>query len=110
MAPDPGPGIDGREPPARRQVETLGVADVVVSILEARKDKPWATAAAVVRQRRVDTVHVRVILMESASAPSPGPGGAGQEGRTEVIGEFAARRLGEDLITAFGLKDVIILS
>jgi hypothetical protein len=53
---------------------------------------------------------VRVILMESASAPSPDPGGAGQEGRTEVIGEFAARRLGEDLITAFGLKDVIILS
>jgi hypothetical protein len=111
MEPDPDPaGIDGREPSARRQVETLGVADVVVSILEARKEKPWANAAAVWRQRRGDIVHVRVILMESASAPSPGPGGAGQEGRTEVIREFAARRLGEDLITAFGGKDVIILS
>jgi hypothetical protein len=110
MEPDPGPGIDGREPSARRQVETLGVADVVVSILEARKAKPWANAAAVWRQRRGDTVYVRVILMESASAPSPDPGGAGQEGRTEVIGEFAARRLGDDLVTAFGAKDVIVLS
>ncbi|MGD0704134.1 MAG: hypothetical protein ABSA02_30155 [Trebonia sp.] len=110
MAPDPGPGIDGRPPPARRQVETLGVADVVVSILEARKEKPWANAAAVWRQHRGGTVYVRVILMESASAPSPAPGEAGQEGRAEVIGEFAARRLGEDLITAFGAKDVIILS
>ena len=62
MEPDPDPaGIDGREPSARRQVETLGVADVVVSILEARKDKPWATAAAVWRQHRGDPVYVRVI-------------------------------------------------
>jgi hypothetical protein len=82
----------------------------VVSILEARKEKPWANAAAVWRQRRGDIVYVRVILMESASAPSPGPAGAGQEGRTEVVWEFAARCLGEDLITAFGVKDVIILS
>ena len=110
MEPDPeAAGIDGREPSAR-PVETLGVADVVVSILEARKDEPWATAAAVVRQHRGGRVLVRVILMEGAPAPSSDPGGAGQEGRTEVVGEFAARRLGEDLITAFGAKDVIILS
>jgi hypothetical protein len=120
MAPDPGPGSDGREPPAWRQVETLGVADVVVCILQARKERPWASAAGVWRQHRGGTVYVRVILLESAPAPSssaasfsaasPDAGAAGQDERSEVIGEFAARRLGADLVTAFGAKDVIVLS
>ncbi len=106
MSPDPGRGCAGGEPPAWRQVDTLGVADVVVTILEARKSKPWASAAAVWRERRDGTVYVRVILLESASPPSPGHG----EGRSEVVGEFAAGRLNEDLVTAFGARDVIILS
>jgi hypothetical protein len=110
MAADPGAGIDGVESPAPRQVETLGVADVVVSILEARKEKPWASAAAVWRWRRGGTVCVRVILLEHAPAPGPDEGAQELQGRTEVIGEFAARRLGGDLVTAFGAKDVIVLS
>jgi len=110
MASGPGVGIDGGEPSALRPVETLGVADVVVSIVKARRDKPWATAAAVSRQPRGDTVYVRVILLDGVSGPPPGEGAADQKGRAEVIAEFAARRLGEDLVTAFGARDVIILT
>src|SRR5450756_2897924 len=60
MAPDPDPGIDGGEFLGWRQVETLGVADVVMSILEARKEMPWASAAAVSRQHHDNAIYVQV--------------------------------------------------
>jgi hypothetical protein len=95
---DPG---DEQPPPGRLAVDTLGVSDVVVAILEARKTKPWATAAHVYREQRDDVVYVSVTLLEDPSAaPS---------GRREVVAAFAASRLGQDLATAFGPKDVIIL-
>jgi hypothetical protein len=111
MAADPGPGIDGGEPspPGWRQVETLKVADVVMSILQARKATPWASAAAVWRQHRGSIVYVLVTLLERPPPPRPGDGQADADGRAQVIAEFAARRLGEDLATAFGANDVIIL-
>jgi hypothetical protein len=108
MAPDPDPGIDGGEFLGWRQVETLGVADVVMSILEARKEMPWASAAAVSRQHRDNAIYVQVSLFESASA-SPGTRSTHQDGRIQLIAGFAARQLGEELVTAFGDKDVIIL-
>jgi hypothetical protein len=96
---DADPGDE--QPPSRLAVETLGVSDVVVAILEARKTKPWATAAHVSREQRDDVVYVSVTLLEDPSAaPS---------GRREVVAAFAASRLGQDLATAFGSKDVIIL-
>ena len=75
-----------------------------MTILEARKTMPWATAASVSREIHRDRVHVRVRLLESSS-PSDGR----LEGHGEVVAAFTARRLGEDLATAFGQKDVIIL-
>jgi hypothetical protein len=80
-----------------------------MSILEARKAMPWASAAAVRRQHRGSTVHVFVTLLEGPASPQRGDGQADADGRAQVIAEFAARRLGEDLATAFGAKDVIIL-
>jgi hypothetical protein len=97
---------DGQPPPSWQAVESLGVPEIVVAILEARKTKPWATAAHVSREQRDDLVYVRVTLLEK---PSAAGGLADKSGRGEVIAAFAAYRLSEDLALAFGKKDVIIL-
>jgi hypothetical protein len=96
----PGDGGSAGLPPA----ESLGVAEVVMTILEARKTMPRATAASVSREQRHDLLHVRVTLLESPPVSS-----AGQPGMSEVVAEFTVRRLDEDLAAAFGHKDVIIL-
>jgi hypothetical protein len=79
-----------------------------MSILKARNQMPWANAAAVSRQRRADAIYVQVSMLEHSS--SPGQPATDGDGRIEVIAGFAARRLGEELVTAFGNKDVIILN
>ncbi|GEM_PF-1542179 len=86
-----------------QSVETLGIADVVMTILQARKTMPWATAAAVSRESRGDVIHVRVSLLESSERPEDQPG------RGEVVAAFTARQLDADLAAAFGSKDAIIL-
>lgn len=96
---------DGQPLPSSPPAETLSVPDVVMTILEARRTMPWATAASVSRETARDLVHVRVTLLES----SPPSSGGRPEGRGEVVATFAVRRLGEDLALAFGEKDVIIL-
>ena len=106
------PAMDDAQPsPDRELVETLGVADIVVTILRARKTMPSATAATVSRERRGDVFHVRVSLLTDPPSPPggnrPEPGRIGGPG--EVIADFAARELGQDLIDAFGNNDVIIL-
>jgi hypothetical protein len=96
---------DAQPPPSSAPAETLSVAEVVMTILEARKTMPWATAASVSREAGRDLVHVRVTLLESSSASS----GGRSEGHGEVVATFTVRQLGEDLARAFGQKDVIIL-
>ncbi len=81
---------------------------MVMSILEARKEMPWASAAAVSRQRRGGAIYVQVSLLERASS-GPGQEATDTDGRIAVIAGFAARQLGEELVTAFGDKDVVIL-
>jgi hypothetical protein len=94
---------DGQHPPpSPPPSETLSVTQVVLAILEARKSMPWATAASISRETRGDLVCVRVRLLESTSDTAP-------EKHGEVVAVFTVRRLGEDLATAFGQKDVIIL-
>jgi hypothetical protein len=81
-----------------------------MSILEARKEMPWASAAAVSRQRRGSTTYVQVSLLErSSSSAGSGPPDTDTDGRIQVIAGFAARQIGEELATAFGDKDVVIL-
>jgi hypothetical protein len=101
----PSPSSQPAETPSSQPAETLSVAEVVMTILEARKTMPWATAASVSRETDRELVHVRVALLESSSPSS----GGRPEGRGEVVATFAVRRLGDDLALAFGEKDVIIL-
>jgi hypothetical protein len=111
------PAIDDGQPsPDWEQVETLGVAEVVMTILGARKTMPSATAATVSRERHGDAFHVRVSLVKGPpSLPDGNPRDPGSrdpgstDGPGEVIADFVARQLGKDLADAFGNNDVIIL-
>lgn len=79
-------------------MRALGVSDIVVAILEARKTRPWATAARVSREQREGRVYVRVALL-----------GDPEDDRSEIVAAFAADQLGDDLIQAFGPKTAITL-
>jgi hypothetical protein len=96
---------DGQPSPGSQSAETLSVAEIVMTILQARKTMPWATAASVSRERDRDQVHVRVTLLEGSSPSSD----ERPQKHGEVVATFTVRRLGEDLARAFGEKDVIIL-
>jgi len=93
--------------PDWQQVQTLSVADVVMTILKARKAMPSATAAAVSRARHGDGYRVLVSLLEGSQPADEDvvlPAGI-----DETVAVFVARELGKDLADAFGGKDVIIL-
>jgi hypothetical protein len=90
-------------------METLGVAEVVMTILKARKAMPAATAATVSRERHSDSVHVRVSLSDDGAADGIADGADGAEMTVTVIADFVAGRLGQDLTDAFDGKDVIVL-
>jgi hypothetical protein len=108
MSPGADPATaDGSPLPHGQQVQTLGVAEVVMTILEARKTMPSATAAAVSRDRQGAGVRVRVSLLDGTQSPD---GTAGDPGGTErLIAIFMARELSSDLADAFGPRDVITL-
>jgi len=93
--------------PDWQQVQTLGVAEIVMTILEARKTLPSATAAAVSREKHGGGFRVRVSLLEDIPSADGDPQDPGRP--QGVVAIFAARRLGQDLADAFGDKDVIIL-
>lgn len=101
------PTADGPPSPHRQQVMTLGVAEVVMTILEARKTMTSATAAAVSRDRQDGGVRVRVSLLEGTQSPDGTEGGP--DGTERVIAIFMARELSGDLADAFGTTDVITL-
>jgi hypothetical protein len=93
--------------PDWQQVQTLQVADVVMTILKARKAMPSATAAAVSRMKHGEGYRVFVSLLEGSPPADAGtlhPGGI-----DEAVAIFVACELGKDLADAFGGKDVFIL-
>jgi hypothetical protein len=106
MSPSAEPSANDEAPsPEWQQVQILGVADVVMTILQARKTMPSATAAAVSRERYGGGFRVSVRLLEDTPSPDlADPGGS----KGEVM-VFVARELRKDLTDAFGDKDVIVL-
>jgi hypothetical protein len=101
------PASGGPPSPEWQQVQTLGVAEIVMTILEARKTMPSATAAAVSREQHGGGFRVCVSLLDDIPSPDGDPPDPGlPQGVVEV---FAAQRLGQDLTDAFGDNDVIIL-
>lgn len=105
-----GPSSGDGALPDCQQVQTLRVADVVMTILKARKTMPSATAAAVSRARHDGGYRVLVSLLEGSTQGSTEADAASLE--VDIDGAaavFLARELGEDLADAFGDKDVFIL-
>jgi len=100
----PLPGDDAS--PGCQEVHTLRVADVVMTILKARKAMPSATAATVSRARDGDGYRVLVSLLEGSASADGADADGGVDGTAAV---FVARELGKDLADAFGDKDVFIL-
>lgn len=92
--------------PDWQQVQTLRVADVVMTILKARKAMPSATAAAVSRTRHGGGYRVVVNLLEGSPPADPADLDGGINGAAAI---FVAREFGKDLADAFGDKDVFIL-
>jgi hypothetical protein len=101
-----GPSSGDRALPDWQQVQTLRVADVVMTILKARKAMPSATTAAVSRARHGSGYRVLVRLLEGSTEADAAELGADVDGAAAV---FVARELGQDLADAFGDKDVFIL-
>jgi hypothetical protein len=99
----------GEQPPPAdwQQVETLSLAEVVLTILRAQSKAPLATAAAIVRDRRDEGFLVRVRLLEGTPPLAGDPGV--KEAPGTLIAAFAALHLGQELLDAFGENDVIIL-
>lgn len=107
MSPSTDPQVSGGPPSDWQHVQTLGVSEVVMTILEARKTMPSATAAAVTREKHGGGFRVRVSLLEDSPSPDGNPQDpAGTEGLAAI---FVTRQLGQDLTDAFGDKDMIIL-
>jgi hypothetical protein len=105
---DPAIGVDGSAP-GWQEVETLGLADVIMAILRGRRSVPAAKTAEVARERQPTATHVRVSLCH-APLPGPVPGGQARAAQPAVtIALFKARRLDSDLTEAFKGRDVIIL-
>ena len=100
-----GPSSGDGALPDWQQVQTLRVADVVMTILKARKAMPSATTAAVSRARHGSGYRVLVRLLEGTEADAADLE-ADIDGAAAV---FVARELGQDLADAFGDKDVFIL-
>jgi hypothetical protein len=101
-----GPSSGDAALPDWQQVQTLRVADVVMTILKARKAMPSATAAAVSRTKHGDGYRVLVSLLEASPSAEPADLDDGIDGATAI---FIARELGQDLADAFDGKDVFIL-
>jgi hypothetical protein len=102
---------DGSQPTAAWQrVETLGVAQIVVLILEARKTMPWATAATVSRERHDEAFRIRVCLLKGTPQADQADQADQAAALGKVIADFTVGRLDTDLTDAFGDKDVITLT
>ena len=96
---------DGASPDWQR-VQTLRVADVVMTILKARRAMPSATAAAVSRTRHGDGYRVLVSLLEGSPSADAADLDGGIDGAAAI---FIASELGEDLADAFGGKEGFLL-
>ncbi|HEX3516846.1 MAG TPA: hypothetical protein VHT26_22875 [Trebonia sp.] len=113
-----GPSSGNGALPDCQQVQTLRVADVVMTILKARKAMPSATAAAVSRARHDGGYRVLVSLLEGSPRSSLEGTTEGstqadaadlEVGTDRAAAVFVAHELGQDLADAFGDKDVFIL-
>ena len=98
-------GMARTDPPSDCvRTETLGLAEVALTILRGRQALRGAVAAVVDREAHSDGFRVRISLLGStpdADRAQPSEG--------LVIAAYIVRILGSDLAEAFGGEDTIVL-
>lgn len=86
-----------------QRVDTLTLSDVVMAILESRASHPLATSVALIRERDGAGAVVHLVLLGDQRQPlftRPG---------SMIAVTYAAHHLGDDILAAFGDKEVIVL-
>jgi hypothetical protein len=86
-----------------QHVDTLTLSDVVMAILETRASLPLATSAALIRERDGADAVVHLVLLGDKRQPLFTATG------TMIAVTYAACHLDEDILAAFGDKEVIVL-
>lgn len=84
-------------------VHTLKLAELVMTILGCRQDHPQAAAAALVREPYGKDTLIRVVFLDHKHEPLS----AGRVTTTTAV--YVAHGLDEDLMAAFGAKNIVIL-
>jgi hypothetical protein len=86
-----------------QRMETLMLPDVIMAILDSQSRFPLAASAALIREHDGEDVFIYVVLLDDERQPiSVEPG-------TITAVTYVTRHLGEDILTAFGDKQVIIV-
>ncbi len=86
-----------------QRVATLTLPDMVMAILDSRAGYPLAASAAVIREPGEDGTVVHLVLLDDEQQPLfAGPG-------VIIAVSYEAGQLDQDLLAAFGDRDVIIL-
>jgi hypothetical protein len=91
-------------------VETLRLAEVVMAIISSRQAAPWATAAAIAREKRGEETLVHVWLLDDQAPLSAGSVAPALPDHGEIIAVFGTSHLGKDLEDAFAGYDVVVLT
>jgi len=86
-----------------QRMDTLMLADVIMAILDSRASFPLAASAALIRERAGPDEVIHLVLLDEERQPLfVGPG-------TMIAVTYAARRLDQDILAAFGDREVIVL-
>ena len=89
--------------PGAQRVPTLKLAEIIMAIIDCRRRLPLAASVALVREPHGEGTLLRVVFLDGRSEPLPADA-------TVVMGTtYLASRLDDDLIMAFGGKNVIVL-
>jgi hypothetical protein len=92
-----------------QRVETLRLAEIVMAIISSRPAVPWASAAAISREKRGGEFLVHVRLLERDLPLSEGAEESALTDHSKIIAVFSAAHLGKDLEDAFAGNDVMVL-
>ena len=92
-----------------QRVDTLRLAEIAMAIIGSRQSEPWATAAAIVRERRSEEFLVHVWLLGGELPLSETQEEPALTNHGKIIAIFETSHLSRDLEDAFAGNDVMVL-
>jgi hypothetical protein len=94
---------DSLSAPGVQRVDMLMLADLIMAILDSRASFPLAASAALIRARDGQDEVIHLVLLDEEREPLFVRAG------TMAAVTYAARRLDNDILAAFGDREVIVL-